>query len=104
VPLQTVLDNILDAARTRPVVIQSLFFRVDGEPPPDAEIAAYCDRLNAILDAGGAMKAIQIYTIARAPALQSAAPLGDAELDALADRVRSRVKVPVEVYYGVPQA
>ncbi len=103
VPLQTVLDNILDAARTRPVVIQSLFFRVDGEPPPDAEIAAYCDRLNAILDAGGALKTIQIYTIARAPALQSAAPLGDAELDALADRVRSRVKVPVEVYYGVPQ-
>jgi len=102
VPLQTVLDGILDAARTRPVVIQSLFFRVDGQPPPDAEISAYCDRLNGILDAGGRLKAIQIYTIARAPALRTATPLGDAELDALADRVRSRVKVPVEVYYGVP--
>ena len=101
VSLQTVLDNILDAARARPVVIQSLFFRVSGEPPPDAEVEAYGDRLNAILAAGGCLKALQLYTIARLPAEASAAPLADAELDAIAEVVKGRVPVPVEVYYGV---
>jgi hypothetical protein len=102
VTLQVVSDNILAAARARPVVIQSLFFRIDGAPPPDEEIEAYCDRLNGILAAGGRLKALQLYTIARSPAEPSAAPLTDAELDALAARVKARVPVPVEVYYGVP--
>jgi wyosine [tRNA(Phe)-imidazoG37] synthetase (radical SAM superfamily) len=101
VPLQTVTDNIVDAARVRPVVIQSLFMRVDGEPPPPAEIDAYVDRLNGILAAGGRLKAVQAYTIARVPAERFVTPLTDAELDALADAVRRRVAVPVEVYYGV---
>ena len=33
-PLQHVLDDILAAARQRPIVIQSLFLRVDGSPAP----------------------------------------------------------------------
>ena len=102
VMLQAVVEGILDAARARPIVIQSLFFRVNGVPTPDEEIDAYCDRLDGILAAGGRLKALQLYTIARAPAEPSAAPLTDAELDAIAARVRVRVSVPVEVYYGVP--
>lgn len=101
VTLQAVAEGILDAARARPVAIQSLFFRVNGVPTPDEEIDAYCDRLSGILAAGGRLKALQLYTIARAPAEPSAAPLADAELDAIAARVRARVPVPVEVYYGV---
>ncbi len=101
VPLQTVVDNIVDAASVRPVVIQSLFMRVDGEPPPPAEIEAYCGRLNGVLAAGGQLRAVQAYTIARAPAERFVTPLTDAELDALADAVRRRVAVPVDVYYGV---
>ncbi len=102
VPLRAVLDGILDAARVRPIVIQSLFMRVDGAPPPAAEIDAYCDRLTEIVTAGGRLKALQLYTIARPPAERFVAPLADAELDALADAVRGRVNVPVEIYYGVP--
>jgi wyosine [tRNA(Phe)-imidazoG37] synthetase (radical SAM superfamily) len=101
VTLQAVVEGILDAARVRPVVIQSLFFCVDGVPTPDVEVDAYCDRLGGILAAGGRLKALQLYTIARAPALQSASPLAAAELDAIAARVKARVPVPVEVYYGV---
>jgi len=99
--LGTVLEGILDAARVRPVVIQSLFLRVRGEPPPPGEIAAYCDRLNGVVAAGGRLKLLQLYTIARAPAERSATPLSDAELDAIAAIVRARVPVPAEVYYGV---
>jgi len=85
-------------------VIQSLFMRVEGQPPPPAEIDAYCARLNEILGAGGRLSALQVYTIARVPAERYVTPLGDAELDALAARVRARVPVPVEIYYGVHDA
>lgn len=101
VSLQVVVDNILDASRLRPVVIQTLFVRINGKGPPPAEIHAYAARLSAILSAGGRLEALQLYTIARLPAERSVGPLADAELDALADDVRARVAVPVEVYYGV---
>jgi wyosine [tRNA(Phe)-imidazoG37] synthetase (radical SAM superfamily) len=101
VSLPQALDNILDAARVRPVVIQSLFMRVNGEPVPDAEVEAYCGRLNALLAGGGRLKGIQLYTIARKPAEPSVTPLSDAELDHVADLVRARVKVTVETFYGV---
>ena len=53
----------------RPLVIQSLFMR-DRRPERHrrAEWRAYCDRLNEIIAAGGQLKLIQIYTIARHPA------------------------------------
>ena len=101
VSLQHVLDNILDAARRRPVVIQSLFMRVNGEPTPEAEADAYCGRLNDLLAAGGRLKGIQLYTIARKPAEPTVMPLADAELDRVAGFVRARVAAPVETFYGV---
>lgn len=100
VPLQIVLDNILDAARVRAVVIQSLFLRVRGEPPLPAEIEAYCKHLNNLLRAGALLKALQIYTIVRDPTESYAEALSDSELDALAGCVRALVPVPVETYYG----
>jgi wyosine [tRNA(Phe)-imidazoG37] synthetase (radical SAM superfamily) len=101
VPLAHVLENILDAARRRPVVIQSLFMRVNGETIPDAEIGEYCGRLNELIAAGGQLKGIQLYTIARKPAEPMVAPLADEELDRVADLVRARVPVAVEAFYGV---
>ena len=99
--LQHVLDNILDAARRRPVVIQSLFMRVNEQPIPEAEVDAYCGRLNGLLAGGGRLKAIQLYTIARKPAEPSVTPLTDAELDHVAEFVRARVPVTIETFYGV---
>jgi wyosine [tRNA(Phe)-imidazoG37] synthetase (radical SAM superfamily) len=101
VSLDRVVANILDAARVRPVVIQSLFMRVGGRPIPDDEVAAYCGRLNEVLAGGGAIKGIQLYTIARKPADPTVTPLGDEDLDAMADGVRSRVRVEVETFYGI---
>jgi wyosine [tRNA(Phe)-imidazoG37] synthetase (radical SAM superfamily) len=102
VSLQTVLDNILAAARVRPIVIQTLLLRLRGDPPPASEIDAYCARLNDVLAAGGRLKAIQLHSIARTPAENYVAPLTDAELDAIAERVAASVPVPVEKYYGLP--
>lgn len=101
VSLAHVLENILAAARERPIVIQSLFMRLHGAGPPDGEVTAYCDRLNEILAGGGRLKLIQLYTIARRTAEAYATPLADAELDRLGELVRARVAAPVDVYYGV---
>lgn len=100
IPLRQILDNITAAARLRPLVIQALFMRVAGDPPPPAELAAFCDRLCEINAAGGRLKLIQIYTVARRPAESYVAPLADAEVDALAELVRTRTGLETAVFYG----
>jgi wyosine [tRNA(Phe)-imidazoG37] synthetase (radical SAM superfamily) len=41
IPFRQILDNIAAAARVRPLVIQSLFMRIAGEPPPQGELEAF---------------------------------------------------------------
>lgn len=99
--LEQIVANIAAIARGRPVVIQTLLLRLDGRGPDPAEIEAYCGRLRQVLQAGGLIKLIQLHTVARDPAEAAAAPLSDAELDALAETIRPGVPgVPVETYYG----
>ncbi|HEX6985744.1 MAG TPA: radical SAM protein [Planctomycetaceae bacterium] len=100
IPFRRILDNITEAAKARPLVIQSLFLRLDGTPPSAEEIAAYCDRLNEIAAAGGRIKLVQIYTVARRPAESAVSALSDAEVDGIADAVRDRTGLTVEAYYG----
>jgi len=96
-----VLANILEAARERPVVLQSLFMKVRGQGPAPEEIAAYCDRVSEIVSGGGRLSLIQVYTVARPPAESYVAPLADPEVDLIADAVRRRVPaVPVETFYS----
>lgn len=100
IPFWQILDNITSAAQIRPLVIQTLFMRIDGVPPTAEEIAAYIDRLNEITAQGGNLKLIQIYTIARPPAESFVAPLSNAEVDTIASEVSERTKLNVERYYG----
>jgi wyosine [tRNA(Phe)-imidazoG37] synthetase (radical SAM superfamily) len=100
VSLRVILDNILSAARDRPVVIQTMWVRLGDEAPLADEVEAYCDRVNELLQAGAQLKLLQLCTVARAPAEAYVAALGGAELDAIAGHVRERVALPVEVFYG----
>ncbi len=100
IPFQQILDNITAAAQLRPLVLQSLFMRINGDPPPPSEINAYCDRINEILAAGGQLKLAQIYTVARQPAESFVTPLTDEEVDAIARQVRETTGVAAECYYG----
>ncbi len=100
IPFQRILDNLLSAARVRPIVIQSLFMRVNGDPPSLDEQRAYCDRLSEILAAGGKIKLVQVHTIARPPAETWVAPLPDSLVDAVAKLVRDRTGLPVAKFYG----
>ncbi len=100
VPFRQVIDNIASAARVRPLVIQSLFMHVEGQPPSTDELTAYCDRLNEITSAGGQLKLVQIYTVARRPAESFVTPLADAEVDAIVDLVREHTGLATAAYYG----
>jgi wyosine [tRNA(Phe)-imidazoG37] synthetase (radical SAM superfamily) len=100
IPFQQILDNIAAAARVRPLVIQSLFMRVAGEPPTADELTAFCDRLCEITAAGGRLKLVQVYTVARRPAESFVAPLSDAEVNAIVQLVESRTGLPAAAFYG----
>jgi wyosine [tRNA(Phe)-imidazoG37] synthetase (radical SAM superfamily) len=100
IPFSRIVANIADAARARPVVIQALFMRIAGEPPPAAELEAFCERLNEITASGGRLSLVQVYTVARPPAERFVAPLADAEVDAVAELVRRRTGLAAESFYG----
>jgi wyosine [tRNA(Phe)-imidazoG37] synthetase (radical SAM superfamily) len=97
---EQILENITAAAKLRPLVIQSLFMRVAGEPPPDSEIESFCDRLNEITAAGGKLSLIQVYTVARKPTESYVTPLSDAEVDAIVAKVKERTGLNAAAFYG----
>jgi len=99
-PLRRIVDNITLAARERPVVIQSLFMRIEGVPPSAEELNAFCDRLNEITAAGGKIRLVQIYTVARKPTEAVVTPLADAEVDAIVELVSSRTGLNAAAFYG----
>jgi wyosine [tRNA(Phe)-imidazoG37] synthetase (radical SAM superfamily) len=100
VRFEKILANILETSRLRPVVIQSLFLSLEGAGPSASEIEAYCRRLKEILEAGGRIKLVQVYTVARRPAIVTVLPLPNEEVDAIARRVRSVTGIPAESFYG----
>ena len=100
IPLRQILDNLLSAARVRPIVIQSLFMRIHGQPPPPAEQEAYCQRLNEITAGNGRIKLVQVHTIARPPAESYVTALSSEEVDALAALARQRTGLPVAASYA----
>ena len=65
VPLETILANILDLARERPVVIQSLFTSVDGVGPTSDEISALGQRIKTLKSKGAKIPLVQVYSPTR---------------------------------------
>jgi wyosine [tRNA(Phe)-imidazoG37] synthetase (radical SAM superfamily) len=98
VPLSRILENILETARVRPVVIQSLWMNVHGAPPPDQEVDAFAHRLRELIEAGGQIKLVQMHTIARRTAEPWVTPLDEETLNRLAGRVRNIVDLPIQIF------
>ena len=79
-------------------MIQSLWMNVDDSPPPAAEVEAFCQRLRKIVDAGGQIRLVQVYTIARRTAESFVTTLSDDSLAAIAERVAAATALPVTTY------
>jgi wyosine [tRNA(Phe)-imidazoG37] synthetase (radical SAM superfamily) len=104
IPFRQVLNNITEAARVRPLVIQSLFMRVEGVPPSPEELAAFCQRLNDIVAAGGKISLVQVYTVARKPAESYVQPLDDDQVTAIATLVTERTGLLALPFFGVVES
>jgi wyosine [tRNA(Phe)-imidazoG37] synthetase (radical SAM superfamily) len=99
VPFARVLENLREAGRERPLVIQSLFLTLDGEGPGPDEVAAYASRLEGLIAEGCRLDRVQIYTVARRPADPSVGALSGERIEEIARAVRERCPgLSVETY------
>lgn len=95
---ERILKNITATAQVRPVVIQSLFLKLHGALIPEAELAAYCARLKDILAAGGQVREVHAYTLARPTTESYASRLTSEELDLLAASIRAQTGLNVAAF------
>jgi wyosine [tRNA(Phe)-imidazoG37] synthetase (radical SAM superfamily) len=104
IPFPRILKNISEAAKVRPIVIQSLFLKIRDVGPSNDEITAFCQRLREI----GNIKLVQVYTVARkamtivdgVPAWNFVSPLSNEEVDAITKRAQKEADVKAESFYG----
>ena len=99
-PFDRVLSNLTRAAQRRPIVLQCMFMTLDGQGPDDPEISAWAGRIRDILDAGGQIRQVQVYSIARRPAEARVGVLAEDRLRHIAAAAEA-LGVPVSVTPGV---
>lgn len=96
----TVRQNLAICARLCPTWIQTCRFALDGQPPAEAEQAAYLEFLAGLQQDGVAVEGVLLYGLAR-PSLQPEAPrlsaLPREWLDVFADRIRA-LGLAVRIY------
>ncbi|HEX2914949.1 MAG TPA: radical SAM protein [Chloroflexia bacterium] len=100
VPFERILRNLRHTAHAMPINIQTCMLRVRGEGPSAAEVEAYCQRLCEILDSGGRILMVQLYTVARQPPYEWVTSLPDNELYEIAHTITQRTGLTVETYGG----
>ena len=89
--LEKVTQNIMWASKQHPIVLQCMFHRFGEERPSTEEIDAWVNRVCSIVDAGGQVDWVQIYTTARKPSEPSVLPLEKSFLQGIADRLLSKL-------------
>lgn len=97
-PLETIITNILAMGRKRPVVIQSLFPKLNGQGPTDEEIEQYAQRLLELKIAGAQIPLVQIYSATRPTARSECGHLPLQNLSRIARRVREVAGLNAEVF------
>ena len=98
VRFERILENLLETARARPILIQTLLLKVHGQAMDADELEAYCARLNTITAGGGSIQMVQAYTIARPTPEAYATRLDKAELEAMATLIRTRTSLVVQTF------
>jgi wyosine [tRNA(Phe)-imidazoG37] synthetase (radical SAM superfamily) len=96
--IETVLENIVNLGRERPIVIQSLFPMMRGAEPEAGEIDAYLERLKEVRDAGARIDYVQVYSAHRPAIHPDCGHLPLRSLSAIAKRVREETGLRAEVF------
>lgn len=95
--LNKVTANITWAAQQYPIVLQCMFHRFGDEAPSDREISAWVARVKEIVDAGGKVDWVQIYTTARKPSDDTVLPLDRDFLQGIANSLSNALGVDSKV-------
>ena len=98
VKFERILNNLLETSKVRPIIIQSLFFKVHGEAMSEAELEAYCGRLSNITEGGGQIREVHLYTVARPTPETYATKQEPVKLEQMAEVIRERTNLVVAVY------
>lgn len=99
VPFERVVGNMVQASQTQPITIQTMLLRDSSGAMPDTEFLAYIERLRTVLDRGGNIKHVQLYTVAREPHETDVEPLTEAELQQRADQLHDALpELDVHIY------
>jgi wyosine [tRNA(Phe)-imidazoG37] synthetase (radical SAM superfamily) len=96
--IEKILENILLAARQRPVIIQSLFPLLNHEEPSAEEIEHYASRLSDLKRAGAQIPLVQIYSADRPTPHSRCGHLPLKTLARIAQRVREVSGLKAEVF------
>jgi wyosine [tRNA(Phe)-imidazoG37] synthetase (radical SAM superfamily) len=92
---ERIVKNLLETAKIRPIVIQSLFLKVHGETMPPRELEAYCECLCHLSRSGAKIKEVHAYTVARPTPEPFATALSSTELEGIAARIRNATGLSV---------
>ena len=95
--IDDILANILQTARRRPVVIQSLFAAINGECPSNQEIERYVQRLADLRNQGAQISLVQIYSATRPTPHSTCGHLPLRTLSSIAQAVR-QIGLRAEVF------
>jgi wyosine [tRNA(Phe)-imidazoG37] synthetase (radical SAM superfamily) len=98
ISLDRILANILQLARQRPVVIQSMFPAINGIEPPPAEVDEFARRLNELKADGAKISLVQIYSAARPVTHAECGHLPLKTLSHIAQVVRQKTGLKTEVF------
>jgi len=98
IPLEKIIGNILLVGRRRPVVIQSLFPKVQDEEPSLQEIEQYAQRLLELKNGGAEISLVQIYSATRPSAASQCGHLPLKVLSRIAQVVRQTTGLRAEVF------
>ena len=98
VRFERILKNLLETARVRPIIVQSLFLKVHGEAMSVAELEAYCGRLRDLTAAGGQISEVHLYTVARPTPEAFATKLEVPELETMASAIREQTELKVSIF------
>lgn len=99
VPFTQILQNLATISRRYPIVIQSIFLNENGVPPSEKQIDNYRERLCEILNQGGQIDRVQLYTIARSTIENWVSALTSEQMDAIAAHVGEMTKLKTEIFY-----
>jgi wyosine [tRNA(Phe)-imidazoG37] synthetase (radical SAM superfamily) len=98
VTLEKVLSNILQVARQRPVIIQSLFPMIAGQEPPPREIDEYIFRLRDLKGSGAHIPLVQIYSASRPIKHPDCGHMPLRKLSGIAQRIKAETGLKAEVF------